>query len=422
VNGVQRRNPRADARSKLARRASLALALFFAVDLAGGYVLRTGRASWRALPPFDATTNDPQRAWLAQELDRPRAGAATFELVGSTVEFDPQLGWCNAPGSSSADGRARYGATGARGVREYARARANGAALWTTFGDSFTHGDGLANDETWQHLIESRRAHLQVANFGVGGYGVDQALMRYRRDGRPLASDVVWIGLMLEDVGRHVNRYRPLYHPNSPTCAAKPRFIVDNGSAAETQAPGALPLASAAAALRPIAIPYDTREQLIAAIASGAILGQLADHEGWPNRWPSWSRHSAVLTLAAGWQFYRSVDAQRLWTTPSEARLVSLALLRRFHDEARADGARAAVVLVYPRRQELAHVRAGGARWWSEPLGELAREGVPVLDLCDALDAAGDELDALYQPDGHPSRRAAMLIADAVLAYADARL
>jgi hypothetical protein len=45
-----------------------------------------------------------------------------------------------------------------------------------------------------------------------------------------------------------------------------------------------------------------------------------------------------------------------------------------------------------------------------------------VLDLCDALDAAGDELDALYQPDGHPSRRAAMLIADAVLAYADTRL
>ncbi|TAJ24414.1 MAG: hypothetical protein EPO68_01415 [Planctomycetota bacterium] len=421
MNAVPSRDPRAPARSKFARRAVFALALFFAVDLVGGYVLRSGRATWRALPPFGATTNAAQRAWLAHQLEPARAGAAAQELVGNTVEFDGQLGWCNAAGSSSADGRARYGAAGARGAREYARERANGATLWTTFGDSFTHGDGLANDETWQHLVEARRAEVQVANFGVGGYGVDQALVRYRRDGRPLAPDVVWIGLMLEDVGRHVNRYRPLYHPNSPTCAAKPRFIVDSGLPAGTAAPGAVPLATAAAALRPIAIPYDTREKLVAAIESGAILGQLAHHEGWPNRWPSWSRHSALLSLAAGWQFYRSVDAERLWTQPSEARLVSLALLRRFHDEARADGARA-VVLVYPRRQELALAREGGTRWWTEPLGALAREGVPVLDLSDALAASSDELDALYQPDGHPSIRAAALIADAVLAYADAKL
>lgn len=416
MHSVESRDPLGAVRAKRLRRAACALGLLVALDLAGACALRGGHLTWRALPPFGATTNAAQRDWLRRELAAAREGADGARL-GGTVEFDALLGWSNARDSSSADGRARYGAEGARGGRDYARARAPGSELWATFGDSFTHGDGLANEETWQALVEARRDTLGVANFGVGGYGVDQALLRYRRDGKPLAPDVVWIGLMLEDIGRHVNRYRPLYHPNSPTCAAKPRFVVDG------VAPwSAASLTVAASSLRPLSIPYTTRGQLLDAISGAAIVEQLAEHEGWPNRWPAWSRHSALLTLAAGWQFYRSVDARRLWSEPCEARLVTLALLRRFHDEALADGARAAIVLVYPRRQEFALARDGGPRWWAEPLAELEREGVPVLDLSDALVGAGEETDALFQLDGHPSERAAQRIADAVLAYADAKL
>jgi lysophospholipase L1-like esterase len=400
-------------RRRIALRIGLALALLLGLDLCGAAWLRGAGGYWRPLPPFGATTNAVQRAWLEQQL---AAGDAGPELIGRTVEFDAQLGWCNRANSRSRDGRVSYGLAGARGPREYARERAADAKRWVSFGDSFTHGDGLADEETWQHLVEQRRPGLECANFGVGGYGVDQALVRYRRDGRPLAPDVVWIGLMLEDIGRHLNRYRPLYHPNSPNCAAKPRFVLEGGPFALT-----VPLASSAASLRPIAIPFDTRRGLLEAVASGAVLEHLAKHEGWRERWPQWTRHSALISLARGWTFYRSVDAQRLWTEPGEARALTLALLKRFHADAMEDGAKQAVVLVFPRRQEFELLLAGEERWWSEPLSELTRAGVPVLDLSDAWIASGLGAPELFQPDGHPSSRAAELSATAVLAFADAR-
>jgi lysophospholipase L1-like esterase len=401
-------------RRRIAGRLGLVLALLLGLDLGGAAWLRSAGGYWRALPPFGATTNAAQRAWLEQQL---AAGDAGPELVGRTVEFDTQLGWCNRANSQSSDGRASYGAAGARGPREYARERTANATRWLSFGDSFTHGDGLADDETWQHLVERRRPGLECANFGVGGYGVDQALLRYRRDGRPLAPDVVWIGLMLENIGRHVNRYRPLYHPNSPNCAAKPRFVFDGAPLSFTE-----PLPSRAARLRPIEIPFATRRGLVEAVASGSVLEQLAEHEGWRDPWPRWTRHSALLSLASGWAFYRSVDAQRLWTEAGEARVLTLALLRRFHDEAIEAGARHAVVLLFPRRQEIEPLRAGEERWWSEPMSELANSGVPVLDLSEAWLAAGVGTSELFQLDGHPSPLAAELSAAAVLAFADARL
>ncbi|MBM3976441.1 MAG: SGNH/GDSL hydrolase family protein [Planctomycetes bacterium] len=396
---------------RIARRVGLGFALLLGLDLCGAAWLRSEGGYWRALPPFAATTNAAQRAWLERQLT---AGDGEAELVGRTVEFDAQLGWCNRASSQSSDGRASYGVAGARGPREYARERAAGTTRWVAFGDSFTHGDGLADEETWQHLVEQRRPGVECANFGVGGYGVDQALLRYRRDGRPLAPDVVWIGLMLENIGRHLNRYRPLYHPNSPTCAAKPRFVFEGGPSTD-----ATPLS--AASLRAIAIPFDTRRGFVEAVADGSVIDRLAQHEGWPSRRPQWMRHSALLSLASGWAFYRSVDAQRLWSEPGEARALTLALLMRFHAEARADGARQAAVLVFPRRAEFEQVRSGAERWWAGPMADLERAGVPVLDLCDAWAASGCEAAELFQPDGHPSRRAAELSAAAVLAFADAR-
>ena len=71
-------------------------------------------------------------------------------LRGETqyVAFDPLLGW-----SIKKNGMAHQycaNSLGIRATREYGAQPAPGKLRIATFGDSFTHGSEVANDETWQ--------------------------------------------------------------------------------------------------------------------------------------------------------------------------------------------------------------------------------------------------------------------------------
>src|SRR5262249_18658903 len=66
----------------------------------------------------------------------------------------------------------------------------------------------------------------EVLNFGVPGYGPDQAWLRYQREGPTYAPCAVTIGYMLEDINRVVNRYRPALFPITDLLTTKPRFVV----------------------------------------------------------------------------------------------------------------------------------------------------------------------------------------------------
>ena len=48
-----------------------------------------------------------------------------------------------------------------------------------TFGSSFTWGDGVGNQETWQYSL-SGKTNSYVANFGVGGYSIYQSLLKFK--------------------------------------------------------------------------------------------------------------------------------------------------------------------------------------------------------------------------------------------------
>jgi hypothetical protein len=50
---------------------------------------------------------------------------------------------------------------------------------------------------------------VEFLNFGVGGYGMTQALLRYLHEGRAFETDVVILGCMSNDVRRSVNAYYP---------------------------------------------------------------------------------------------------------------------------------------------------------------------------------------------------------------------
>jgi hypothetical protein len=69
---------------------------------------------------------------------------------------------------------------------------------------------------------------VEVLNFGVSAYGMDQAFLRWSKLGRRFSPDIVLFGLQLENVRRNVNLLRPLYDVTARDSFpfSKPRFVL----------------------------------------------------------------------------------------------------------------------------------------------------------------------------------------------------
>jgi hypothetical protein len=94
------------------------------------------------------------------------------------------------------------------------------------FGDSFTWSTGVADKDAWGSILAAK-LRCRVANFGVGGYGTDQAFLRFRS--LPPMGGVVFLNHLSENILRNVNQYRNLLYPGHEF-ALKPRFIDRNDS------------------------------------------------------------------------------------------------------------------------------------------------------------------------------------------------
>lgn len=377
----------------------IALALFLAVlaaDLGTSlFLIRDGVFLDRPLPPFGALTYPNQRATLEKMAAEPR---------GNWV-FDRELGWNWRPSSVSEDGLYATNALGARGPREYGPAPAPGKRRVVTFGDSFTFGDEISPEDSFQLQLEGLDPKLEVLNFGVSGYGTDQAWLRYQRVGRGLGAEVVCIGLMLENIGRNVNRYRPLWATRTGVCVTKPRFVLGAG--------GALGL---------VPQPFETRSELHAAIVDGSVLARAAEHEYWLGR-PNvpTGKLSGLVRVAAGFLAYRERAPARLWREPEgEPFRVTLAILDGFQRQALSDGAHLAPVLVFPALEDMLAYALPGRPYWTELLAELERRRMPHIDLIAPLTAAAhaerDGIKKLYAG-GHLSGDGNAIVARELLAW-----
>jgi hypothetical protein len=346
----------------LLRRALLTVGAVVLADVLSSLTwLREGRVGARPLPPFGVQLDAEQEAVLA----RIETGDANPNRIAA---FDRDLGWCVRPGAVSAAGDVHIQASGVRGLREYADLAPVGALRLACFGDSFTFGDEVQDSFTFQAFLESLAPSVEALNLGVPAYGTDQALLRLRRDGIHGARVVV-VGLLLENIGRNVNRYRPLWTPRTLALFAKPRYVVEGG------------------ALVLVPQPFEEGRDFARAVRSGAVLGLLAEHEYWRDRPAVWTgRWSSIGRLAAGWFAYRARSPRRMWLdSGGEPRRVTLALLDAFRESALAQGAEHVLVLVFPMRKELAAFREAGRAYWSGLPDELAARGLDALDLAPAL-------------------------------------
>lgn len=338
----------------------LIFALFVIAELSARMLVRY------PLPPFGGSKRHLE--WLANK-ERELAGNAP---TPGTSAFDPVLGWTVRPGFVSPDGKVHVNARGLRSTREYAEIPPPGARRIFAAGESFVFGEEVADAESWCARLEALVPGGEVLNYGVGGYGTDQALLRLTREARGPAETVL-VGLMIENIGRNVNRFRPLWEPLT-TPVGKPRYLAR---------PEGLEL---------VPLPFRSLEEFVAALrAENARAPRaLAAHEYWSDphvpSWLTWSTFARTLGARAA---YAERNIESLWRdTSGEPFLTTLALLEAFRGPARAAGNARLIVVIFPMRENIQALLAGAKPYWHPLTDALDARGIEWLDMSEPLLAA----------------------------------
>lgn len=137
------------------------------------------------------------------------------------AERDPLLGW-PAP---SVFGTGEYDETGSRIVPAFPDTR---KACVSLYGDSFTWSGEVDPEHAWGNVL-SKLLGCRVSNFGVGGYGSDQAYLRFLKQTWDDAPDVI-LAHLSENILRNVNQLRGLLYAGTKF-GLKPRFVLDEDGA-----------------------------------------------------------------------------------------------------------------------------------------------------------------------------------------------
>jgi hypothetical protein len=190
------------------------------------------------------------------------------------------LGW--QYGSNFASETDNLNAHGLRALRDYADQPLPGVTRIAAFGDSFTYCNEVSDTESWPHQIEAGW-DAEVLNYGVGGYGTDQALLRFREEGARLGPQILILGFTSLMAPRVVSRYRRFQDPRDGPWF-KPRFILKDNQ------------------LRFLAAPVASREDADRLLADPTAVAASGKHDFWYN--PAVFEHILYPRRTGSWPVY----------------------------------------------------------------------------------------------------------------------
>ncbi len=310
----------------------------------------------------------------------------------------PVYGWAYRPGwAHGAD------TIDAKGTRRSSAAGDRGALRLLAFGGSFVYCNEVSNAECWTAVLEERWDAVAV-NYGVGGYGTDQALLRYLGEGG-VDHGVVVIGYSSVNIRRVVNRYRG-FMSSAEGPWFKPRFLPDGDGLRLVEAP----------------VPDERAARAFLSDPRAALM-EIGQEDYWyePSRYEhrayAWSAAYRLTSEAVGRVRRRWLDADRpfdgaLVNEESEAFEVQSRLLAAFADSVRGRGA-SPVLLFMPSPADLARRQRGEEVSYAPLLVRMQDRGEVVLDVSPRL-AAHREPSALLAQYGHYSPKGNALVAEAI--------
>jgi hypothetical protein len=313
------------------------------------------------------------------------------------MERDDELGWALRPNGGA--GMYEANASGLRGRRGETVTQAPGTGITrvAVHGDSFTHGDEVPLEHTWAAQWMSLRPNLEVLNFGVAGYGVDQAVLRHARDGTRFSAQAHVLCIWPEDIIRNLNIIRFYMTPQGELGRPKPRFVLEGDG------------------LKLVNSPV-MNDQDFADTVTGRRVNPLMAHErlhAEQDFEPRWYHASYTARAVGG--LLRSHERRRArerqyFDPNSEANRLAVRIAALFKAKVESSGAKAYVAII-PAGNYLERHEAGG---W--PLVDLLRgQGIDVIDLGPAIARAvrAEGFDRIYLPGGHTTSLGNRRIAEA---------
>lgn len=365
-----------------------AAALLLSLGLAYGLV---ELASWIYLQKVPVS-GDP---FVLTERQKKFVQFVVNESQGYQI-YSPSLGWTIGKNQVGKGGLYRSNADGFRANREYTKQKIPGKIRVLCFGDSYTHGDEVGNEETWEHHAEMAAPGVEFLNFGVPGYSLTQAYVRYKEVARSYDADYVIIGCMTEDLKRSVNAYYPFRYANpedSPNAAAIPYATLNKEGNLVVHPP---PIASreAYAAFLENPVPMLKKmsrvDLLFRPPPPTPFLTLLAD------RWRSHDHHLDPLVnhALASWHraFHSSVnirhrrnpDAARNAERKRRISEIGRQLFVRFALDVKRNGA-VPVVVWFPSPMNLESHNAGRARDYQHYFDSFVKRDLAAVDTMDWL-------------------------------------
>ena len=172
----------------------------------------------------------------SQVREFPRVTEAGIERFKS---WDAELGWCNQINATKVDNSDRSAnnkknvtglsifSTDAKGSRICRYPSANPDISF--YGDSYCMCRDVQDEHTFPWYLGELRGS-RVSNYGVGNYGLDQALLRLTRDYHKDPGKIVVLAVTSITMARCVSVYRHYLEPGN-IFAIKPRFSLnENGT------------------------------------------------------------------------------------------------------------------------------------------------------------------------------------------------
>ena len=272
------------------------------------------------------------------------------------------------------------------------------------YGDSYTYSNRATSEEAWSNQL-SGLLDCRVSNFGVSGYGTDQAFMRFllnKKDSAP----IVILNHFVNDIARNVNQYWGVrFTDRHHRFFFKPRFILDEDGALER-----------------IPIPSLTYEEVLKMQEDPA---KWLPHEYFlPNGHYGSPRFRFPYTLALIRTFwhqkflalYRSEPRHALFYRmdhPTGSLQLTARIFQEFSVSAKAAG-RIPIVTIIPYLSDMLY-HSRNDRWIFEPLIRLSdHQSYRLVNIGQEITKriTPEMYSSLYQGEGHMNARGDRLLAE----------
>ena len=289
------------------------------------------------------------------------------EIATYIADHNPRTGWPKWVA----------GQTGPR-ARETPDGPQGGPICLSAYGDSFVFGEEVTAAESWSNVL-ARSTGCRIANYGVPGFGTDQALITFQHNKADTGA-VGMLGIYPDNLLRNVNQFRH-FISRSNKFGLKPRFILEDGKLVLVP----LPLD----ALKRI---DDIQDQPETVFAYESFI---------PNTWLGRVEPKFPYTISAIHMVFTEENLSVLLGRPSwygyaqpghatEAMEVTAAIAKAFADTCAARGKRCFLVL-FPTPSSIAYKLKTNSSVLAEMANRIEQNGMPVLDFEQhAIDAAKD--------------------------------